>query len=105
MIFSRYVYQYQLFCALFCQPVAFQVLKDANDFFSRSTPNLATVIPAMDYICGRLSATNANNQALSPAIKASLSPGEKSLDRYYSSTDACPIAMGVCLSFFSSRLC
>ncbi|KAH9999545.1 hypothetical protein BJV77DRAFT_926026, partial [Russula vinacea] len=64
-----------------------KVLKDANDFFSRSTPNLATVIPAMDYICGRLSATNANNQALSPAIKASLSPGEKSLDRYYSSTD------------------
>jgi hypothetical protein len=28
-----------------------QVLKDATLFFSRSTPNLATVIPAMDFIC------------------------------------------------------
>lgn len=27
-----------------------QVFKDATIFFSRSSPNLATVIPAMDYI-------------------------------------------------------
>jgi hypothetical protein len=73
-----------------------QVLKDATQFFSRATPNLATVIPAMDYINDRLSA-QANDHLLSPAIRASLGLGKKTLNRYYSLTDSSEvyrIAMG-----------
>ena len=33
-----------------------QILKDATLFFSRSTPNLVTVIPAMDFINDKLTA-------------------------------------------------
>ncbi|KAG2739686.1 hypothetical protein P692DRAFT_201669890, partial [Suillus brevipes Sb2] len=43
------------------------VLKDATLFFSRSTPNLATVIPAMDLIDQQIA--------------------KKTLDRYYQLTD------------------
>lgn len=77
-----------------------QVLKDATQFFSRATPNLATVIPAMDYINDRLSA-QANDRSLSPAIKASLGLGKKTLNRYYSLTDSSEvyrIAMGAYLA-------
>ena len=79
-----------------------QVLKDATQFFSHATPNLATVIPAMDYINDRLSA-QANDRALSPAIKASLGLGKKTLNRYYSLTDSSEvyrIAMGVYLALW-----
>ncbi|KAI0293009.1 hypothetical protein B0F90DRAFT_1644173, partial [Multifurca ochricompacta] len=64
-----------------------KVLKDVTQFFSRSTPNLATVIPAMDYINDCLSA-QANDHTLSPAIKASLGLGKKTLNQYYSLTDS-----------------
>jgi hypothetical protein len=65
-----------------------QVLKDATLFFSRSTPNLANVIPVMvmDIINDRLTA-KANNRILSPAIHSSLALGKKTLNRYYARTD------------------
>jgi hypothetical protein len=83
-----------------------QVLKDATQFFSRATPNLATVIPAMDYINDCLSA-RANDRSLSPAIKASLGLGKKTLNRYYSLTDSSEvyrIAMGTHLSLHLSYM-
>ena len=60
-------------------------------------PNLATVIPAMDFINDKLTA-HAHNRTLSPAIKASLELGKKTLNRYYSLTDLSEvyrIAMGM----------
>ena len=66
-------------------------------FFSHSMPNLATVIPAMDFINDKLSA-HAHNRTLSPAIKASLELGKKTLNCYYSLTDLSEvycIAMGM----------
>jgi hypothetical protein len=95
--------QHQMLCGMFYRLAAFQILKDATEFFSRSTPNLATVIPATDYIGDRLAATNADNQALSLAIKASLRLGEKTLDRYYSFTRHV-LSPWVLVSFFSSCL-
>jgi len=64
-----------------------QVLKDATLFFLCSTPNLATVIPAMDFINDTLTA-HAHNQALSPAIKALLELRKKTLNWYYLLTDS-----------------
>jgi hypothetical protein len=54
-------------------------LKDATLFFSHSTPNLATVIPAMDFINDKLTA-HAHDWSLSLAIKASLELGKKTLN-------------------------
>jgi len=71
-------------------------LKDATLFFLRSTPNLATIIPAMDFINDKLTA-HAHDWTLSPAIKASLELGKKTLNHYYSLTDLSEvycIAMG-----------
>jgi hypothetical protein len=80
-----------------------QVLKDATLFFSWSTPNLATVIPAMDFINDKLTAY-VHNQALSPSIKASLELGKKTLNHYYLLTDSSEvyrIAMGMWLMSYS----
>jgi len=63
-----------------------KVLKDATLFFSCLMPNFATVIPAMDFINDKLMA-HAHNQSLSPAIKASLKLGMKTMNHYYSLTD------------------
>ncbi|KAH7926227.1 hypothetical protein BV22DRAFT_1009661, partial [Leucogyrophana mollusca] len=65
------------------------VLKDATLFFSRSTPNLATVIPAMDDI-NEVFTTHVVSEdvTLNPAIRAAVSIGKKTLDRYYSLTDS-----------------
>jgi hypothetical protein len=74
-----------------------QILKDATLFFSRSTPNLANVIPVMDIINDRLT-TNANDATISPAIRAALGLAKKTLNHYYSKTDnseAYRIAMGM----------
>ena len=51
-----------------------QLFKDATLFFSRATPNLATVIPAMDHIDAHL-ATASQDLKYSPAIYASLALG------------------------------
>ena len=64
----------------------FQIFKDATLFFSRSTPNLTTVIPAMDYIDMHL-ATAGLDSKYSPAIRASLALGKAHLNKYYNMTD------------------
>jgi hypothetical protein len=57
-------------------------------FFSRDgIPNLATVIPAMDRI-DEVLATNTLDEQFSLSIKAVLSIGKKTLNQYYSKTDA-----------------
>jgi hypothetical protein len=76
------------------------VFKHATLFFSRGTPNIATVIPAMDYINKVLTANADLSAEFSSPVKAALMMGKKTLDRYYSITDMSDvyrIAMGVCL--------
>ncbi|KAF8226258.1 hypothetical protein L208DRAFT_1020698, partial [Tricholoma matsutake] len=63
-----------------------KVLKDVTLFFLCSMPNLATVIPAMDFINDKLTA-HAHDWTLSPAIKASLKLRKKTLNHYYLLTD------------------
>ncbi|KAF9220170.1 hypothetical protein BS17DRAFT_853226 [Gyrodon lividus] len=48
-----------------------KILKDATLYFSRATPNLATVIPAMDLINKKLT-TYSLNPKYSPAIHAAV---------------------------------
>ncbi|THH16129.1 hypothetical protein EW146_g4452 [Bondarzewia mesenterica] len=45
-----------------------KILKDATMFFSRSTPNLATVIPAMDHIDHELATNILRSEEYTPAI-------------------------------------
>ena len=74
-----------------------QIFKDATLFFSHATPNLATVIPAMDYIDEVLT-TQAQDFNLKPAIHAALSMAKKVLNAYYDKTDRSNIyriAMGM----------
>jgi hypothetical protein len=75
----------------------FKIFKDATLFFSRSTPNLATVIPAMDHIDKVLS-TQSLVRRFEPAIRAALSLTKKTLNQYYNLTDNSEvyrIAMGM----------
>lgn len=79
-----------------------QLFKDATLFFSRATPNLATVIPAMDHIDAHL-ATASQDLKYSPAIRASLALGKSHLNKYYNMTDHSEvyrIAMSKLLVFF-----
>jgi hypothetical protein len=64
----------------------FQIFKDATLFFSRSTPNLAKVVPAMDHIDRHL-ATTARDSSYKPCIQAAVAMGKKLLNKYYSYTD------------------
>lgn len=73
-----------------------QIFKDATLFFSRSTPCLATVIPAMDHIDETLT-TNSLDHKFEPSIRAALGIAKKTLNRYYNATDQSEvyrIAMG-----------
>ncbi|KIM62896.1 hypothetical protein SCLCIDRAFT_118637, partial [Scleroderma citrinum Foug A] len=74
-----------------------EVLKDAMLFFSRSTPNLAMVIPAMDYIDKVFTMGMLQKNTLDPAIRAAVGLAKKTLNKYYERTDASKlyhIAMG-----------
>lgn len=62
-----------------------KIYKEATLFFSRGTPNLVTVIPAMDHIDNFL-ATSAERQ-YSPAIRVALAIGKKTINKYYNMTD------------------
>ena len=76
-----------------------QIFKDAT-LFSRSTPSLAKVIPAMDHIDRHL-ATAATNDGYKASIKAALAIGKNLLNKYYSYTDHSDmyrIAMGTWLA-------
>ncbi|KIK80335.1 hypothetical protein PAXRUDRAFT_158966, partial [Paxillus rubicundulus Ve08.2h10] len=80
------------------------ILKDATLFFSRVTPNLATVIPAMDHIDKQLRIYSCNKEYM-PAIRSSVSLARNTLNRYYSLTDSSEtyrIAMGNILFFYFS---
>jgi hypothetical protein len=82
-----------------------QILKDATLFFSRSTPNLATVIPAMDLIDETLT-THSMNRQLLPSIRVAAGLAKKTLNRYYELTDSSEvyrIAMGMFFIYFHAR--
>ena len=71
-------------------------IQDATAFFSRGTPNLATVIPAMDHIDHILASQSVNKMYDAP-IRAVLAMGKKTLNKYYNLTDSSEvyrIAMG-----------
>lgn len=83
--------------------LVWQVLKDATIFFSRSTSNLATVIPAMDVIDKKLTTDSLRRSSYDAPIHASLGLAKKTLNRYYSMTDwseAYKIAMGTFTAVF-----
>ncbi|KAG2341485.1 hypothetical protein BDR05DRAFT_845370, partial [Suillus weaverae] len=63
-----------------------KILKDATLFFSRSTPNLATVIPAMNLIDERLTTYSRNKKYLL-AICTAVGLTKQTLNRYYELTD------------------
>lgn len=76
-----------IFLAL-SHPTFFQVFKDATLFFLRDgTPNLPTVIPAMDYIDEALATNTLHSARFSRPIQVALLMGKKTLNRYYSKTD------------------
>ncbi|KAG2086661.1 uncharacterized protein F5147DRAFT_558462, partial [Suillus discolor] len=63
-----------------------KIFKDATLFFSRSTPSLATVIPAMDHIDEMLT-NHSLNHDYELSICAALGIAKKTLNRYYNATD------------------
>jgi hypothetical protein len=77
-------------------------------FFSLGRPNIDSVIPAMDYLDQQLT-TSALNTRYSKSIKAAITLGKKTLNRYYDLSDHSEIyciAMGksICLSLHSLML-
>ena len=85
-----------------------QVFKDATSFFSRATPNLANVIPAMDRIDKILTTNSLDDTTFQDSVRAACSLAKKTLNRYYDKTDASEgyrIAMGKLLSRFSTVNC
>ncbi|PPQ83589.1 hypothetical protein CVT26_001414 [Gymnopilus dilepis] len=62
-------------------------LQGHHTLFSRATPSLATVIPAMDHIDKVLATCSDSPHQFSPAIRAALAIGKNALNRYYSKTD------------------
>jgi hypothetical protein len=75
-----YVFQYLIII------LHYQIFKDATLFFSRGTPNITTVIPAMDHINEHLT-TAAIDNCYPLAIKAALAISKKALNCYYDKTD------------------
>ncbi|KAL1739476.1 hypothetical protein HDZ31DRAFT_49342, partial [Schizophyllum fasciatum] len=75
------------------------VLKQATLYFSRDdTPNLASVIPAMDRLDSAL-ATSCVDESLEPSIRAAINIAKATLNKYYSKTDDSDtyrVAMGAC---------
>ena len=61
------------------------MLKDATTFFSQRTPNLATVIPAIDHIDTYFT-TMACDVTKLVSIHAAVGLAQKTLNRYYSLT-------------------
>ena len=72
--------------SLACSHHFIQIFKDTTLFFSRSTPNLATVIPAMDLIDKVLTTSSISPSKYSLAIHAALFIGKKTLNKYYNKT-------------------
>ncbi|KAG2104738.1 uncharacterized protein F5147DRAFT_579720, partial [Suillus discolor] len=62
------------------------ILKDATLYFSRATPNLATVIPAMDHIDNMLMLYSRNKRYM-PSIHSAVQLAKNTLNWYYELTD------------------
>ncbi len=56
-------------------------------YFSHFTPNLATVIPAIDHIDNVLATAALNNVKFSALIHAALASAQETLNAYYNLTD------------------
>src|SRR5260221_8411533 len=69
-----------------CSYYFVQIFKDATLFFSRGTPNLATVIPAMDLIDKVLTRSSKSSSEFSLAVRAALAIGKRTLDKYHNKT-------------------
>ena len=71
-------------------------------YFSCGTPNLATVIPAMNFINDTLTTSFESPQRYSLAIHAALTIGKRTLSKYYNKTGESKvyyIAMSMLLAF------
>ena len=71
-------------------------MKDTTEFFSQATPNLTTVIPAMDHI-DQVLATDAAMSTTNLAVHTALRIGKSTLNHYYECMDLSKvywIAMG-----------
>ena len=85
------------------------MFKDATLFFSRSTPSLATVIPAMDHIDKVLTTASLDNSEsgsedeYDDAIRVACSLVKKTLNKYYSLTDA-STAYRIAMSMYTAPL-
>jgi hypothetical protein len=64
-----------------------KIFKDATLYFSRGTPNLPTVIPAMDHIDKFLATSFDNPEKYSLPIRAALAIGKNVINKYYRKTD------------------
>ena len=64
-----------------------QILKDGTEFFSRGSPNLVAVIPAMNHVDKDFTTKTQPNSRTHPAIQHALTLAEKTLNWYYSLTD------------------
>ena len=64
-----------------------QILKDGTQFFSPSTPDLATVIPAMDHIDTTFTNAIKPNSNTHSVIHYALQLTKRTLNKYYSLTD------------------
>jgi hypothetical protein len=69
--------------AIFISNTFEQIFKDATLFFSHSTLNLVTIIPAMDHIDRVLPTSSDTPFKFSPAIRATLAVGKNAIDKYY----------------------
>ena len=79
------------------------VFKDATLYFSYSTPNLATVIPAMDFINDILTMSSESSQRYSLMICVALTIRKRTLSKYYNKTGVLKvyyIAMSTFLHFY-----
>ncbi|KAJ8474625.1 hypothetical protein ONZ51_g7088 [Trametes cubensis] len=67
---------------------ALRIFKDATLFFSRDTPNLATVIPAMEHMSNMLDGCIRDEVKYEEPIRIALSLAKRTLTKYYNLTDA-----------------
>ncbi|KAG1861980.1 hypothetical protein C8R48DRAFT_604092 [Suillus tomentosus] len=63
-----------------------KILKDSTLYFSHPTPNLATVIPAMDHVDNMLMSYSRNKRYM-PSIHSAVQLAKNTLNRYYELTD------------------
>ncbi|KAE9397309.1 hypothetical protein BT96DRAFT_823537, partial [Gymnopus androsaceus JB14] len=66
---------------------ALKILKDATTFFSSNSPNISSVIPAMDTINEVFASGIVDNHELCAPLRHALSIGKKTLNKYYALTD------------------